>query len=104
MLHVGQQSAFPKLMFLANRLKVERIIERGRRGTRVGRDGEGVLSEDEVSGLWVGSGSGEEGATASESEEGWTGDEAGGSGSGVGEVEREEQALLDEQLREFKMQ
>ena len=31
MLHVGQQSAFPKLKFLANRLKVERKIEAGRK-------------------------------------------------------------------------
>ena len=34
MLHVGQQSAFPKLKFLANRMKVERMIESGRRDTR----------------------------------------------------------------------
>lgn len=31
MLRVGQQSAFPKLKFVANRIKVERLIEQGRR-------------------------------------------------------------------------
>ncbi len=54
MLHVGQQSAFPKLKFLANRLKVERIIEKGRRETRVGiRRGsiESILSEDDMRSL-----------------------------------------------------
>ncbi|POS82949.1 hypothetical protein EPUL_005666, partial [Erysiphe pulchra] len=34
MLHVGQQSAFPKLKFIANRLRVERMIARGRQATR----------------------------------------------------------------------
>ncbi|TQS34366.1 hypothetical protein Golomagni_05253 [Golovinomyces magnicellulatus] len=34
MLHVGQQSAFPKIKFIANRLKVELIISRGRQATR----------------------------------------------------------------------
>lgn len=53
MLHVGQQSAFPKLKFIANRLKVERTIERARRETRplaAYRRGsiESILSEDEI--------------------------------------------------------
>jgi hypothetical protein len=34
MIHEGQQSAFPKLKFVANRLKVERLVEQGRRETR----------------------------------------------------------------------
>ncbi len=34
MIHVGQQSAFPKLQFIANRMRVERLIEQGRRSTR----------------------------------------------------------------------
>lgn len=54
MLHVGQQSAFPKLKFLGNRMKVERTIERGRRETRVGvRRGsiESILSEDDMRSL-----------------------------------------------------
>ncbi|KAI0013663.1 patatin-like phospholipase domain-containing protein [Xylariaceae sp. FL0662B] len=36
MIHEGQQSAFPKLKFIANRLKIERLIEQGRRETRPG--------------------------------------------------------------------
>ncbi|KAF7948412.1 uncharacterized protein EAE97_003823 [Botrytis byssoidea] len=73
MLHVGQQSAFPKLMFVANRLKVERIIESGRRATRQGvRRGsiESILSEDDIKGLLLGSGTGSdaEGETATEYE------------------------------------
>lgn len=36
MIHEGQQSAFPKVKFVSNRLKVERLIEKGRRLTRVG--------------------------------------------------------------------
>lgn len=36
MLHEGQQSAFPTLKFVANRLKIERLVERGRRETRGG--------------------------------------------------------------------
>lgn len=54
MLHVGQQSVFPKLKFIANRLKVERAIERGRRETRPGvRRGslQSILSEDDLRGL-----------------------------------------------------
>lgn len=59
MLHVGQQSAFPKLKFVANRLKVERKIEAGRRATRMGvRRGsiETILSEDEVMSVLKGNG------------------------------------------------
>ncbi|KAI9738113.1 MAG: hypothetical protein M1818_005541 [Claussenomyces sp. TS43310] len=51
MLHVGQQSAFPKLKFIGNRLKVERQIERGRRETRPSfRRGsiESIMSEDDM--------------------------------------------------------
>ena len=54
MLHVGQQSCFPKLKFIANRMKVERIILSGRRETRVGiRRGsiESILSEDDMRSL-----------------------------------------------------
>ncbi|KAF4628169.1 hypothetical protein G7Y89_g9981 [Cudoniella acicularis] len=54
MLHVGQQSAFPKLQFLANRMKVERMVDRGRRETRLGiRRGsiESILSEDDIRSL-----------------------------------------------------
>jgi predicted acylesterase/phospholipase RssA len=54
MLHVGQQSAFPKLKFLENRLKVERRIEAGRRDTRPAvRRGsiQSILSEDDLHSL-----------------------------------------------------
>src|SRR5204863_5042945 len=48
MIHVGQQSTFPKLMFIANRMKIERAIEKGRIETRPpARRGsiESILSE-----------------------------------------------------------
>ncbi|KAK3333993.1 patatin-like phospholipase domain-containing protein [Cercophora scortea] len=68
MIHEGQQSAFPKLRFVANRLKVERAVERGRMVTRAGvsdagggqssttatsrrRSIESMLSEDELRSL-----------------------------------------------------
>ncbi len=35
MLHEGQQSAFPPLKFVSNRLRVERLVERGRRESRM---------------------------------------------------------------------
>nr|CDP31951.1 Putative protein similar to patatin-like phospholipase domain-containing protein NCU11180 of Neurospora crassa [Podospora anserina S mat+] len=38
MIHEGQQSAFPKIKFVANRLRVERLVERGRRENRPGFD------------------------------------------------------------------
>ncbi|KAI1276599.1 lipase [Xylaria sp. FL0933] len=54
MLHEGQQSAFPKLKFIANRLKVERLIEQGRRETRpAARRGsiESIISEEDLQSL-----------------------------------------------------
>ncbi|KAI0971818.1 lipase [Xylaria arbuscula] len=54
MLHEGQQSAFPKLKFIANRLKVERSIEQGRRETRPAtRRGsiESIISEEDLQSL-----------------------------------------------------
>lgn len=74
MLHVGQQSAFPKLKFIENRLKVERRIEAGRKLTRPGvRRGsiESILSEDDIRSLLKGS----EGATDEETDGTATGDE-----------------------------
>lgn len=55
MIHVGQQSAFPKLKFIANRAKLENVIQQGRRqyrprGTRDG-DLVNILSEDDLRGL-----------------------------------------------------
>ncbi|KAI9664035.1 MAG: hypothetical protein M1821_007526 [Bathelium mastoideum] len=60
MIHVGQQSTFPKLQFIANRMKAERLIEQGRRETMgkryaIGDEGDElggtVLSEEELEGL-----------------------------------------------------
>ncbi|KAK3375151.1 hypothetical protein B0H63DRAFT_438220 [Podospora didyma] len=51
MIHEGQQSAFPKIKFIANRLRVERLVEQGRRETRPAvRRGsiESILSEDDL--------------------------------------------------------
>ncbi|EKD20879.1 uncharacterized protein L3040_000981 [Drepanopeziza brunnea f. sp. 'multigermtubi'] len=82
MLHVGQQSAFPKLKFLANRLKVERLIERGRRQTRVGgfRRGsiESIISEDDIRSLLL---KGEGNLTGTEGDTDGDGD---GDGAGYG--------------------
>lgn len=55
MIHVGQQSTFPKLKFIANRYKLEQLIQQGRRQYRPRgiREGEMVnaLSEDDLQGL-----------------------------------------------------
>ncbi|KAI1085694.1 patatin-like phospholipase domain-containing protein [Whalleya microplaca] len=59
MIHEGQQSAFPKLKFVANRLKIERAIERGRRDTRpagVKRGSlESIIDEEDLQSLLRGS-------------------------------------------------
>ncbi|KAG5947214.1 hypothetical protein E4U59_001726 [Claviceps monticola] len=57
MIHQGQQSAFPMLKFLANRLKIERLVERGRRETRpwVRRGSlQTIMSEEDLRSLLVG--------------------------------------------------
>ena len=54
MILAGQQSAFPKLKFICNRMAIERIIEEGRRMTRQQADTAGlanILSEDDLQGL-----------------------------------------------------
>ncbi|KAL9063083.1 MAG: hypothetical protein Q9157_008433, partial [Trypethelium eluteriae] len=61
MILVGQQSTFPKLQFIANRMKAERLIEQGRRETMgkryaIGNEGDElgfrtVLSEEDLEGL-----------------------------------------------------
>lgn len=54
MIHEGQQSAFPTVKFIANRLKIERLVERGRRETRgldlkTGRASiESIISEEDL--------------------------------------------------------
>ncbi|KAI1824413.1 lipase [Xylaria intraflava] len=74
MLHEGQQSTFPKLKFIANRLKIERLIEQGRRQTRPGvRRGsiESIISEEDLQGLLrtnTGTGTDEE-TTSAENDE-----------------------------------
>ncbi|KAL2167074.1 hypothetical protein VTG60DRAFT_1800 [Thermothelomyces hinnuleus] len=39
MIYEGQQSAFPKMKFVANRLRIERLVEKGRRESRLGSAG-----------------------------------------------------------------
>ena len=55
MIHVGQQSTFPKLNFIANRAKLERLIQQGRRATHPVHTQDGgivnILSEDDIRGL-----------------------------------------------------
>ncbi|KAF2032213.1 patatin-like phospholipase domain-containing protein [Setomelanomma holmii] len=55
MIYVGQQSTFSKLKFIANRAKLEHLIQQGRRQYRPRgiRDGElpNILSEDDLQGL-----------------------------------------------------
>ncbi|KAL9094013.1 MAG: hypothetical protein Q9165_003683 [Trypethelium subeluteriae] len=61
MILAGQQSTFPKLQFIANRMKAERLIEQGRRETMgkryaIGNEGDEVgyrtvLSEEDLEGL-----------------------------------------------------
>ncbi|KAI9675111.1 MAG: hypothetical protein M1817_001519 [Caeruleum heppii] len=54
MLHEGQRSTFPNLKFVANRMKLERLIEEGRQTTRAltTKDGiHSILSEDDLQGL-----------------------------------------------------
>ncbi|KAL7626714.1 hypothetical protein AAE478_003488 [Parahypoxylon ruwenzoriense] len=61
MIHEGQQSAFPKLKFISNRLKVERLIEEGRQLTLSGvRRGsiESIIDEKDLQSLLRGSSSG----------------------------------------------
>lgn len=51
MIHEGKQSVFPKLKFIGNRLKVERLVEQGRRETRPwARRGslQTILSEEDL--------------------------------------------------------
>lgn len=80
MLHVGQQSAFPKLKFLGNRMRVERAIERGRKLCRRGWED----SDDEFVG-----GVGARSSTETETEGGLTEDEEE-------REEREKEGLLQD--------
>ncbi|PSN69977.1 lipid particle protein [Corynespora cassiicola Philippines] len=54
MIHVGQQSAFPKLKFIANRAKLEHLIQQGRRQFRPRGPQDGlanILSEEDLQSL-----------------------------------------------------
>ncbi|TLD32378.1 lipid particle protein [Venturia nashicola] len=55
MIHQGQLSTWPKLKFIGNRMKLERLIEEGRRATRPGWTPDGglanILSEDDIKSL-----------------------------------------------------
>ncbi|KAK1980467.1 patatin-like phospholipase [Colletotrichum cereale] len=56
MIHEGQQRGYPILKFVGNRLKIERLIEQGRRETRpwVRRGSiETILSEDDLKSLLI---------------------------------------------------
>ncbi|KAK2000590.1 patatin-like phospholipase [Colletotrichum falcatum] len=56
MIHEGQQRGYPILKFVANRLKIERLIEQGRRVTRpwIRRGSiETILSEDDLRSLLI---------------------------------------------------
>jgi hypothetical protein len=75
MLHVGQQSTFPKLQYLANRMRIERAVERGRNTTRTHvRRGsiDEIVSEDDVRRLWKGD---QNGATTTEDDTDWEEDD-----------------------------
>jgi len=56
MIHEGKQSAFPKLKFIANRLKQERLVEQGRRETRPwirDRTLHNIMSEEDLRSILV---------------------------------------------------
>ena len=56
MIHEGKQSAFPKLKFIANRLKQERLVEQGRQETRPwagDRTLHHIMSEEDLRSLMV---------------------------------------------------
>ncbi|RDL40673.1 Patatin-like phospholipase-containing protein [Venustampulla echinocandica] len=80
MLHVGQQSAFPKLQFIAHRMKIERLVDQGRNENRLGfRRGsiESILSADDLKKLLKKNGEETENPSATEEDTdlGTTGDE-----------------------------
>ena len=56
MIHEGKQSAFPKLKFIENRLKIERLVEQGRTDSRpwVRRGSiQTILSEEDLRSILV---------------------------------------------------
>lgn len=73
MMHEGRQSAFPTLKFIANRLKVERLVAQGRLDTRPPRVRPGSLqataSEDKLQGLLAGGSPAPDGTDEEEEED-----------------------------------
>ena len=100
MLHEGQQSTFPKLKFVANRLRVERLIEQGRRETRpyVRRGSiETIISEEDLRNLLRGHGAG---VSATETDDETTDADADEArvvdgGAATSNIEREDTAEAD---------
>ncbi|EMR64414.1 putative patatin-like phospholipase domain-containing protein [Eutypa lata UCREL1] len=89
MIHEGQQSAFPKLKFVSNRLRVERLIEQGRRatlGAGVRRGSiESIIDEDDLRKLLRG--------TSSQTDE----DETTTDGEAEeGDVDADEEAVIED--------
>jgi hypothetical protein len=85
-------------MFIANRMKVERMVERGRRETRVGiRRGsiESILSEDDLRSLLRKSEAETENATATDSEAETDGASGVTTGDEFEDAVMEKEELLD---------
>ncbi|KAF7563192.1 hypothetical protein G7046_g940 [Stylonectria norvegica] len=88
MIQGGKQSAFPKLKFIANRLKVERLVEQGRRETRpwVRRGSiQTIMSEEDLKSILV-----DEMGNGATTEEDTDGEELNGFGMGLGMTALEE--------------
>ncbi|KAI5465456.1 acyl transferase/acyl hydrolase/lysophospholipase [Mariannaea sp. PMI_226] len=92
MLHEGRQSAFPKLKFVSNRLRLERLVEQGRRESRpwVRRGSlQTIISDDDLRSLLVkeiGNGS------VTTEEETTDGEELQGPGTGLGMTSLDEKS------------
>lgn len=103
MIHEGQQSAFPTVKFVANRLKIERLVERGRKETRGldiqnGRASiESIISEDDLRSLLRGHGGpGKEGLFTASSATG-TEDETTADEAELESYELDESAVVEEE-------
>ncbi|KAH7162295.1 acyl transferase/acyl hydrolase/lysophospholipase [Dactylonectria estremocensis] len=91
MIHEGRQSAFPKLKFVANRLKLERLVEQGRRESRPwARRGslQTILSDDDLRSLLVG----EVGNSVTTEDETTDVDDINGLGMGLGMTSLDEKS------------
>lgn len=105
MIHEGQQSVFPKLKFIANRLRVERQVEKGRLESRpyVRRGSiETIISEDELRNLLRARGGGS--TTNTDDDEETTTEAEGESvghrdreGTGLGVLDPTEEAVVDDE-------